>query len=215
MSFTTLFFDLDDTLYANDNGLWEAIRDRMSEYMHERLSLSRHAIPELRRHYYETYGTTMRGLQIHYNVDADDYLAYVHDLTLDAFLQPDPELRDLLLSLTQRKWIFTNADADHTHRVVIILGLVNCFEGIIDVRAIDFHCKPEVEAYQLAMDMAGETDPRRCILVDDSPRNLAPARSLGFTTILVGPNGAHPAAHYNITRIHDLSQAMPDLWQID
>ena len=101
MSYSTLFFDLDDTLYQRGNGLWDQIRQRMSQYMHERLGLSWEEIPLIRQTYYENYGTTLRGLQQHYQVDAEEYLAYVHDLPLEHYLQPAPELRKLLLSLPQ------------------------------------------------------------------------------------------------------------------
>jgi len=60
MNFETIFFDLDGTLYDNRSGLWEVIRQRMSLYMNERLGLSWDIIPELRKHYFETYGTTLR-----------------------------------------------------------------------------------------------------------------------------------------------------------
>jgi pyrimidine 5'-nucleotidase len=138
MSYTTLFFDLDDTLYPGSNGLWALIRERMGWYMVEVLGLPESEVPALRRKYYETYGTTLRGLQIHHQVDVDDYLHYVHDLPLEQFLQPNPELRALLLSLPQQRWIFTNADADHARRVMSVLGVQDCFTGIIDIRAIGF-----------------------------------------------------------------------------
>lgn len=213
MRYTTLFFDLDDTLYASDNGLWEAIRVRMGDFMAERLGLPPGEIPALRRKYYETYGTTLRGLQRHHQVDAEEYLAYVHDLPLETFLKPAPELRALLLSLPQRKWIFTNADADHAHRVLAVMGLQDCFDGIIDVRAVRFCCKPEAEAFRQALNLAGESDPRRCVLIDDSPRNLAGAQELGFTTVLVGPNGMPgPAASLTLPDLLALPQVMPELW---
>jgi putative hydrolase of the HAD superfamily len=159
MTFTTLFFDLDDTIYPNTNGLWPAIRERMGEYMAERLGLPREQVQGLRRSYYETYGTTLRGLQAHHQVDADDFLAYVHDLPLERYLTPDPELRALLLSLPQPKWIFTNADEGHARRVLAVSNLSDCFDGIIDVRASRFACKPEPVAYQGALALAGERDP--------------------------------------------------------
>jgi putative hydrolase of the HAD superfamily len=74
MQFSTVFFDLDDTLYPSTNGLWEAIRERMNRYMGEILNLPSDKIPDLRRHYFITYGTTLRGLQYHHNVDAEDFL---------------------------------------------------------------------------------------------------------------------------------------------
>ena len=213
MPYTTLFFDLDDTLYPNTNGLWSAIRERMGNYMRERLNLPPDDIPNLRRTYFETYGTTLRGLQIHHQVDANDYLAYVHDLPLEKFLHPDPQVRALLLSLPQRKWIFTNADSDHAGRVLATLGLADCFTGIVDVRALGYLCKPDVKAYYQALSLAGESDPGQCVLLDDAPRNLEPARGLGFTTVLVGSQEPHPSANFSIPSLKGLPQVMPQLYE--
>ena len=213
MRYTTLFFDLDGTLYDGENGLWEAIRRRMSAYMSERMGLPEDRVPILRRKYYETYGTTLRGLQKHHSVDPDDYLAYVHDLPLENYLQPALDLRDMLLSLPQRKWIFTNADDAHARRVMAVLRVEDCFDGIIDVRALKYACKPEQEAYRQAMILAGEADPQRCVLLDDSPVNLAPARRLGFVTVLVGSDSDHPAATYHMPDLLSLHKVMPELWK--
>jgi putative hydrolase of the HAD superfamily len=214
MAYSTLFFDLDDTLYPNTNGLWGAIRERMADYMRERLGFPPETIPEVRRHYFETYGTTLRGLQIHHQVDPHQYLAYVHDLPLADFIAPDPELRRVVTGLRQRKWIFTNSDANHAGRVLAVLGLEGCFDGIIDVSALGYLCKPEPEAYRKALSLAGETEPGKCVLLDDSPRNLAPARELGFTTVLVGTAEPHAAADLAIASLKELPIAFPELWKI-
>lgn len=211
--FRTIFFDLDDTLYDNSNGLWEAIRNRMGDYMQKLLGLSPDETNALRRHYFLTYGTTLRGLQIHHHVDSDEYLAYVHDLPLHEYLQPDLNLRSLLTSLPQMKFIFTNADRAHAHRVLDILSISDCFDGIIDVHALGFHCKPEPEAYQIAMELAGEEDVSKCLFLDDSPRNLATARQLGFTTILVGNHDSDESAHFTIPSLNELPGLLPELWE--
>jgi pyrimidine 5'-nucleotidase len=214
MRYSTIFFDLDDTVYSSNSGLWPAIRERMSLYMLERLNLPEDQIPVLRWQYYQTYGTTLRGLQIHHGVDAEDYLVFVHDLPLGEYLQPQPEIRRILLSLPQQRWIFTNADAAHARRVVAILELADCFEGIIDLRAIQFACKPEIVAYQRAMSLAGEPDPQRCILLDDAPANLLTAHRLGFWTILVGGNGcSEPGVDLSIPALSALPEVMPELWE--
>lgn len=214
MSYTTLFFDLDDTLYPGSNGLWALIRSRMGQYMVEVLGLAEAEVPTLRRSYYETYGTTLRGLQIHHHVDANDYLRYVHDLPLEKFIQPNPRLKALLLSLPQQRWVFTNADADHANRVISALGLQGCFHGIIDIRALGFICKPELEAYQRALALAGGPAPEACVLLDDSAANLAAARQIGFSTVWVGQNGSSPpAAQITISSLLELPQKMPCLWR--
>jgi putative hydrolase of the HAD superfamily len=184
--------------------------------MSERLGLPSQQVPYLRKKYFETYGTTLRGLQLHHQVDVDEYLAYVHDLPLEKFIQADPNLRRLLLSLPQQRWIFTNADVNHARRVLGILGLTDCFMGIIDIRAVHFACKPEPQAYQQAMTLAGEFDPQRCVMLDDSPRNLAPAHTLGFTTILVGlTESPDQVASYHVPSLLALPDTVPGLWESD
>lgn len=213
MPFSTIFCDLDETLYPSGNGLWEAIGQRMNRYMVEKVKLPAEQVPSIRKHYYLTYGTTMRGLQIHHAVDADEYLAFVHDLDLTQFLQPDPHLRAVLLSLPQKLWIFTNADAAHAGRVISVLGLEGCFDGVIDVRAIQFSCKPERLAYHRALALAGTPDPAACVLLDDSVANLGPALELGLSTVWINPGGSsHPSALYTLARVADLPKAMPELW---
>lgn len=221
MRFDTLFFDLDDTLYPASTGLWNAIRDRMGLYMHERLQIPWEDIPRLRIHYLETYGTTLRGLQQFFTVDTEEYLAYVHDLPLEQYLHPDPVVRAILHSLPQPKWIFTNADAAHAQRVMAVLELSDCFQGVIDLRALGFICKPERETYLRALQIAGAVHPSRCLILDDAVRNLVPAHELGFTTILVqNERNAQQAVQdhgvdYAITHLRDLRQALPDLWEMD
>lgn len=212
MKFSTVFFDLDDTLYPNSTGLWEAIRQRMSEFMIERLGFPVEEVPGIRKMYFETYGTTLRGLQIHYQVNPDEYLAYVHDLPLQDYISADPEMHTLISSLPQKKWIFTNADANHARRVLSLLGLSDCFLGIIDVRALGFLCKPEIDAYGRALALAGAETATECMLLDDSPRNLYPARQLGFTTVLVGSTEPDPAAWYTVRNLKELPMVLPELW---
>lgn len=214
MEYTTLFFDLDDTIYSGSTGLWDAIRSRMSQYMVEKIGLPEVDVPALRRSYYEIYGTTLRGLQTHHQVDAEDYLAYVHNLPLEDYLQPSQKLRSMLLSLPQSCWIFTNADDEHANRVLDYLYLSDCFDGIIDVKAIDFACKPELVAYQRALTLSGNPDPQGCVLLDDAALNLITAREMGFTTVLVNSNDHfHQAAVHTIPELSVLPDVMPELWQ--
>jgi putative hydrolase of the HAD superfamily len=213
MNYTTLFFDLDDTLYPAGNGLWEEIQNRMNRYITDRLNIPPEKTAGLRKHYYLTYGTTLRGLQHNHRVDPDEYLAFVHDLPLDRYLRPDPPLRELLGRLPQKKWIFTNSDKFHAGRVLKTLDLSGCFDGIIDIYALDYSCKPEPAAYQRALSLAGKIEPDCCIFFDDSPRNLGPARELGITTILVGRDGPDPAACLSIPSLFDLPEKMPELFR--
>jgi len=212
MEFDTLFFDLDSTLYPESNGLWQAIRQRIDLYLLERMGLPLDEIPAIRKKYFINHGTTLRGLQIHYEVDPADYLAFVHDLPLREYLTPDPVLREMLLSIPHRRWIFTNSDAPHANRVMEILGITDCFEGMIDVWTMDPLCKPLEAAYSFALDFIGGANPKTCAIIEDSTNNLIPAKKMGFFTVLVGENGNHPAVDRNLKVIHELPDVVPEFW---
>ncbi len=208
MPIHTLFFDLDDTLYPPSTGIWNLIRQRMDLYMQEKLNMDPAEIPDLRRHLYETYGTTMRGLQITYHIDEAEYLAYVHDVQVEDRLQPNPELRSLLLGLPQRRVIFTNSDQNHARRVLTCLGVADCFERVIDIQDVAPSCKPQPEAYAQALKCANAPDARHCVMIDDSPRNLITAREIGFYTVQMGGEPANPPFHAHIQTLLDLPQAL-------
>jgi putative hydrolase of the HAD superfamily len=189
----TLFIELDDTLYPASSGLWRDIRGRIDLYMRERLGIPADQVTALRRAYFEQYGTTLRGLERHYPIDKAEFLAFVHDLPLGEYIAPNPGLRTLLQRIPARKFIFTNADTAHAERVIAALGLEGCFEGVVDILAVSPHCKPMPESFEIALRLAGQADPRRCVLLDDMPRTTLAARELGMFSILVSENGAQEA----------------------
>ena len=186
MRFTTLFFDLDDTLYPSSTGLWPAIKNRMNLYMIERLGIPEEDVPFLREQYFKMYGTTLRGLQERHHVDKEDFLAFVHDLPLKEYLTPNPVVREVIASLPTRNLIFTNADIPHPRRVLPPLELSDLFDNIVDVHAVEPYCKPMPESFAIAMDLADEPDPRKCVMIDDLPRTTRAALNVGMASLLYG-----------------------------
>jgi putative hydrolase of the HAD superfamily len=208
MPISTIFFDLDDTLYPSSSGVWKLIKERMNLYMHQHLGIAWDAIPALREQYFNQYGTTLKGLQVNYPVDMDEYLNFVHDIPLQEYLSPDEELQFMLQELPFHKFIFTNADSAHANRVLKVLGLEGCFEGIIDIRVIDPYCKPMKEAFIKALVFAEADEPGDCILVDDLPATTRAARALGFFSILFGQTGFHPDADATLARLTELPKLL-------
>jgi pyrimidine 5'-nucleotidase len=186
MLFTTLFFDLDDTLYPSSTGLWEAIGQRISLYMTERMGFPPEQVVTIREKYFREFGTTLRGLQARHSVDMDDYLAFVHDVPLDHYLHPDPAVHAAIAGISARKFILTNADSNHARRVLDAVGLQGLFDGIIDVHSMAPFCKPMPEAFELAIKEAGNPEVSTCVLLDDQMRITRAARNLGMYTVLVG-----------------------------
>ena len=209
MDYTTLFFDLDETLYPTGSGLWQIITDRISAYMIEHMELDPVIVPELRNRLFTTYGTTFGGLRREFELDDQDFLDYVHDLPLADHLQANPALRRMLQAYPQEKWIFTNADAGHANRIMKVLGIDDCFQGIIDILDIDPHSKPHPDAYHTALHIAGKDDPTQCVFMDDRSPNLDSASKLGFFTVQVGNHPQGEIAHPRIPVITDLPDILP------
>jgi pyrimidine 5'-nucleotidase len=208
MRFTTIFFDLDDTLYPSSAGLWNAIKNRMTNYMRERMNIPAAEIPVLREKYYLQYGTTLHGLQRHHQIDVDDYLAYVHDLPLGGYLTPDPVQRAILASLPTRNLIFTNADIHHAERVLAALNLRDLFSAIVDVNTVAPYCKPMPESFAIAMKSAGETDPSRCVMIDDLARTTRAAKSAGIFSILFGGCAINGDANASLSDWNELKKIL-------
>jgi len=205
VKYSTIFFDLDDTLYPTSTGLWHAIKERMNLYMRDQMGFDPAEIPQLREKYYLQYGTTLRGLQANHEIDVEDYLAFVHDLPLNGYIHPNPALCEVIASLGTRNLIFTNADAAHARRVLKALALDECFENIVDVNAVAPYCKPMPESFQIALRMAGESDPSRCVMIDDLPRTTQAAREAGLFSILYGQDVPHPDADATLIDWHNLA----------
>jgi len=180
-----ILFDLDETLYPTNIGLMQAIGRRIHAYMEVRMGLGAELASALRKEYYKKYGTSLRGLQLHHDIDPEDYLAFVHDVELTEFVVPNPALRAMLDGIDIHKVIFTNATSEHALNVTRVLGIGPCFERIIDVRSNDYVGKPYPEAYAHALSLIG-VPAERCLLVEDNVRNLRPGKDLGMVTVLVG-----------------------------
>lgn len=206
-----LLLDLDETLYGPETGLWPAIRERINLYMIERLHLPPEQVPALRHSYYSQFGTSLTGLQRDFNVDAAEYLAFVHDLPLEQYLQPDAALNGMLARLPLKKAIFTNADAAHAQRVLARLGIARHFTHIVDITALNFINKPDLGAYARALEMVG-AQAHECVYADDALRNLIPAKALGMTTVHVGtPPAELNGADYHIASVHGLERVLAEL----
>jgi putative hydrolase of the HAD superfamily len=179
-----IIFDLDNTLYRRGSGVMEEIGRRIQLWLCQALDLSWEEASALRRDYLHQHGTTMGGLMAEHAVDIPDYLAFVHDIPIEEYLNPDEALREMLEQIPVRKAVYTNATSAHAQRVLRALDIRDAFERIIGIEEVDLHNKFNRRAYErmlALLDVEGEA----CVMVEDSPRNLPPAKAVGMTTILV------------------------------
>lgn len=180
---TTWVFDLDNTLYPPDSGIWPLINERITLFLIDLFGLDGLSARALHRHYYLRHGTTLRGL-IEEKIDAADrFLEFVHDIDRSA-LKPDPVLAREIARLPGRRLIFTNGSRDHAILTIRQLGLDGLFEDAFDIVAAKLTPKPVEAAYRTFCDRY-DLDPRRAAMFEDVAKNLAAPKALGMRTVLV------------------------------
>ena len=205
-----LLLDLDETLYPRGNGVLERIDARINAYLREQVGIPADQVDAVRLRLRNEHGTTMRGLEVHYDVDVDDYLNVVHRVDLSDLLAPAPELRGLLQRLPGRKAVFTNAPQHHADQVLRLLDLGDAFEAVLTLEDLALLPKPDPRAYSAVTTRLAVrgTD---CVLVDDTRANLIGARRSGMRTVWLAPEVTHDAeVHHVITGLHELEHVLRD-----
>jgi putative hydrolase of the HAD superfamily len=198
----TWVFDLDNTLYPADCDLFSQIDRRMGAFIAEQLGLPLDEAHELRQRYYAEHGTTLAGLVQLHGICPDTFLDYVHDIDLNS-VAAAPDLAAAINGLPGRKFVFTNGSRKHAEAVAARLGVLDHFEDIFDIHALDhIHPKPTREAYDRFVKAHGIAAPRAAMF-DDLPHNLETAHAIGMTTVLVDCRSARPE--------HQASAAWTDL----
>ncbi|MCL6512107.1 MAG: pyrimidine 5'-nucleotidase [Anaerolineae bacterium] len=205
-----ILFDLDETLYPRSAKLMETITGRINQYIADKFGVPIEQAGELRRRFRNLYGTALRGMMEEgYPINIDDYFAYVHDIELDGVLTADPQLRAMLMSIPLRRAVLTNSNIEHALRILQHMDIYDCFERVIDIRALSFRNKPDPLAYRLALEML-RVEPHEVIFVEDTPVNTRAARAIGMTTILIECPPSD-AADYFLDRVLDVGPLVAGL----
>lgn len=199
----TWIFDLDLTLYPPEAMIMSQVRDRIALFVERHLQISSSEAHQVRRAYWQKYGTTLRGLMAEHDVKPHFYLEFVHDVDF-ARLVPAPELRTHIETLPGRKLIFTNADAPYAGRVLAARGLSGLFEDIFDIHRMEHRPKPELSSYQ-ALCRELDINPDTALFVEDSAHNLYPAKALGMTTIWVNHEDEADSSEHDSRIDHQIS----------
>jgi putative hydrolase of the HAD superfamily len=204
-------FDLDNTLYPSSCDLFGQIDEKMALYTQRLLGITLAEARRLQKEYYFAHGTTLNGLMRVHGVDAEDYLAFVHDIDLSV-LTPDPALHGALATLPGRKFVFTNGCINHAGRVLERLGIAAHFEAVWDIRTIGFQPKPAAAAYRTVLAQA-DSDGRDAAMFEDITRNLVEAKALGMTTVWLknGSDWSRQGPSQPVAQPHHIDYETDDL----
>ena len=179
----TWIFDLDNTLYSADSGIFQQVHKLMGKFIVEHLNVNINEAKKIQRRYYKKHGTTLRGLMDNHGIDPDSFLEEVHKLDY-SIVSPNLKLAKNLENLNGKKFIFTNANKKHADIILDKLQITNLFEGIFDIKMANYIPKPEIQTYEKLIETYN-INPNKTIMFDDIAKNLVPASKIGFTTVWI------------------------------
>ena len=185
-SFENWIFDLDNTIYDINAGVFEKISSRITNFIITALSITREEANIVRSNMYKKYGLTLTGLMREYGIAPDEYLDYIHDVTHPE-LKYDEQLKLNLKNLTGRKFIYTNASKNHSKNILSVMGIEAEFEKILDIKATQYLPKPDPKSYNIMLKAFGISGDQigNSIFIEDTAKNLRPAKSLGIKTVWI------------------------------
>ena len=201
-SFDYWIFDLDNTIYDIKLGLFKKVSKRITQYIVNYFKIPNEEALKLQREMYYKYGLTLRGLIIEKNMDPKGFLDFVHDVDFSE-LQKDIELKKLLKQLKGKKYIYTNASYEHAKNILSCLDIFKEFDNIIDIKITNYIPKPNIEAYQIMKKRLQLKENNFCkaVFIEDTVKNLIPAKNLGMSTIWIENNFNYNEYKKNFTYI--------------
>ena len=193
-------FDLDNTIYDFNLGLFRRVSSRMTVYIKDFFDLNETDALTLQRNMYKKYGLTLRGLMIEKKIDPEPFLEFVHDVDFSE-LNEDVALKTLLGKIKGKKSIYTNASFKHAKNILISMGIFEEFEIIFDIKDANYIAKPDLNSYLMMKKKLGLNDKNisKSIFFEDTAKNLKPASELGMSTVWV-------ENHYNIKEANILKE---------
>ena len=176
-----ILFDCDGVLYEDLEAVFGQVSKRMTNYISNKLNIDLKKAKELQTNYFHKYNTSLNGLMIHHEVDPKEFLKYVHDIDLSC-LKKNDELRNELIKLNLKKYVFTNGSREHAENIIRHLGIEDLFEGIFDIIDAEYFPKPDPKNYDLMLKKF-HIDPKETLYIEDIAKNLSIAKQLGTTTV--------------------------------
>ena len=173
-------FDLDNTLYSGQTKVFSEVSKNMSAYISKKLDIDLLEAKELQKKYFYENGTTLSGLMKYDKIDPHEFLEFVHNIDI-SWLPKDLLLRQELIKIKEKKYIFSNGSHSHVENVIKQLGIEDLFDGAFAITDAAFVPKPNVEPYK-KMIAKFDLDPKKSILIDDIAHNLKQAKNLGMKT---------------------------------
>ena len=186
---TDWVFDLDNTLYPPAARLFDQIEEKMCTFMVKELGVDQDEANHLRKRYWEVHGTTLSGLMKEHDIQPEQFLIDVHDITFDV-LQPAPDLAALIKNLPGRSIVYTNGTKPYAEQVLKARGLDGIFDQVYGIEHANYLPKPQRAAFDIVFGL-DRLPQQTAAMFEDEARNLEVPRDMGLLTVHVAPEPDH------------------------
>ena len=173
-------FDLDNTLYSGQTKVFSKVDKKMSAFISKKMNIDLVKAKEIQKKYFYEYGTTLSGLMKQDSIDPHEFLEFVHDIDI-SWLPKDLKLKNELIKIKEKKFIFTNGSHAHVENVTKQLGIEGLFDGAFDIVDANFIPKPHIDPYKKIIEKF-KIEPAKSILIEDIAHNLEQAKNMGMKT---------------------------------
>ncbi|XP_010558332.1 PREDICTED: uncharacterized protein LOC104827021 [Tarenaya hassleriana] len=112
------------------------------------------------------------------------------------------------------EFIGRSESAENVPEIFDIVGYFSRSEPVISLPKTPIVCKPSEAAIEKALKITN-VDPHRTLFFEDSVRNIQAGKRVGLKTVLVGTSQRVKGADYALESIHNMKEALPELWDSD
>ncbi|XP_022755800.1 uncharacterized protein C24B11.05-like [Durio zibethinus] len=89
-----------------------------------------------------------------------------------------------------------------------------CPDSELELPSTPVVCKPFEKAFEQVFEIAN-INPQKTLFFDDSIRNLQTGKNMGLHTVWVGTSHGTDSVDHALESIHNIREALPELWEAD
>lgn len=173
-------FDMDGTLHASNEEMWDEIVRNMLHYTRDKLGLPvtfEQAEQDHLRDKWQTRQTTMAYMR-EYNLDYDTFIEVTHMPVVEAIPFHLRRGIETIHHLPGEKIVLTNSPERFAHALLAKMGIRHLFNHVIGLSKDKRMAKPHPTSYQRV-----RANGRRTIMIEDWHENLVFPHQQGWTTV--------------------------------
>jgi putative hydrolase of the HAD superfamily len=174
-------WDLDNTLYSPETGIFSEIKLRSLEIL-RRLTDD---CDKKEKEYISEYGSVYYGLVNEHPDIMEDIIGEIFDIQVDKYISTNNELiKNRFSELHTSNILFTHAPMEFAKNTLNVLGISEFFNDIFDGRRLNFLKKSDEVAQNKLLNEL-KINSKECVMIEDTLSNLKASKIVGMTTILI------------------------------